>query len=660
MAATAGAIKAGRAYVEAFLDSSKLDKGLQDIRGNLNGFAKQVAAIGGGFLAMGTAIIGPMAAAVKQFADVGSQLDDMAQRTGVSAGALSELSFAAEMSGTSLESLENGLRKMQKSIVDAGSGLSTPIKALERIGVSVEDLQGLSTEEQFLKLAQGVSEIQDPTLRAATAMDLFGKSGTALLPMIAGGVAGIEEMREEARRLGITLSDEDAAAAAEMGDTLDTLTRSLQSVSLALGRELVPLALSLAQRLTEIIPEVRQWVEENGQLINLLAQIGGLLVTVGGGLLAVAAASKAASVAIGGVVIAKNLLLANLYALPIALAGVGIALFIREMTDAAGAAERLNQELDHQRNLLDDLANRRTERQRAILDEIDSIEDEQERSKYILDSMKMAGRAAQVATDDIERLEGDLRRLNDLGPAQGLRESLGMDQDVKAARERARLELAAARQRLKDSERFEKDLAGAFDAPSAKARETAAANEDVEKSLEKMREELETFGMSSAERALRALEELNASEEQLSEARRVQSELAAKEAAERQKAAEQQKQDSIADVFQRLQDEIEDLTFDPLTRDMEKQLRELRRLGASDEQLEEARRLLEKKSALGQTSDDSDPQRQSFSAPGGTFSSLSSQMFTTGGPEDRIANATEETARNTRRLRTGGGLALAE
>jgi len=72
--------------------------------------------------------------------------------------------------------------------------------------VSVEDLAGLSPEQQFKLIADRLAEIEDPTPRAATAMDVFGRSGTKLLAMLSGGAAGIEELQEQARGLGLTIT----------------------------------------------------------------------------------------------------------------------------------------------------------------------------------------------------------------------------------------------------------------------------------------------------------------------------------------------------------------------------------------------------------------------------------------------------------------------
>ena len=59
----------------------------------------------------GAAIIGFGIKAVNSFADAGDAIQKMALRTGFSTEALSELKFAAEQSGASLEDNREGIKE---------------------------------------------------------------------------------------------------------------------------------------------------------------------------------------------------------------------------------------------------------------------------------------------------------------------------------------------------------------------------------------------------------------------------------------------------------------------------------------------------------------------------------------------------------------------
>ena len=183
MTSTQG-IRAGRAFVEIFADDSKLVRGLKAAQAKLKNFGASVRAMGTKLMAAGAAVAAPLAGMSKTFSDMGDHIAKMAARTGISVESLSELAYAADLSGTSLEGLETGVRKMQKTLVNAAAGSSSAQDALKMLGLTIKDLDGMSPEQQFKKIADRISQIEDPTVRAAAAMEVFGRSGTELLPMM--------------------------------------------------------------------------------------------------------------------------------------------------------------------------------------------------------------------------------------------------------------------------------------------------------------------------------------------------------------------------------------------------------------------------------------------------------------------------------------------
>ena len=121
MASTRG-IRAGRAFVELFADDSKLVRGLRAAEGKLKAFGASIRNLGLKMVGLGAAVLTPMLGAAKAFSTMGDQVAKMAKRTGFGVEALSELTFVASQTGTSLEAMETGFRRMQRSIYDAGRG----------------------------------------------------------------------------------------------------------------------------------------------------------------------------------------------------------------------------------------------------------------------------------------------------------------------------------------------------------------------------------------------------------------------------------------------------------------------------------------------------------------------------------------------------------
>ena len=246
---SANAIRAGAAYIELYTHDSRLVRGLARASKRLKAFGTSISTMGFKIAAAGTAMMAPLLGAAKLFASTGDQLEKMRARTGFTAQALSELGFAAEQGGASIDQLDRSLAAMARFSVMVERGLKTSTDLLDMLGVSVDQFKNASPEERFKLLAEALSQVEDETLRAGIALNVFGRSGRELLPMLEGGRASIEALQEEARRLGITLSDEDADAAAALTDAMNRLRRQFKAVVVQIGAALAPVLTELQQNI---------------------------------------------------------------------------------------------------------------------------------------------------------------------------------------------------------------------------------------------------------------------------------------------------------------------------------------------------------------------------------------------------------------------------
>lgn len=189
-----------------------------------------------GATAAGTALFG----LAKSSASTGDNIHKMALRTGASTEALSELAFAAEQSGSDIDTVERGFKGMARTLLNAERGLSTSTDVLSMLGLSIQQLQGLKPEDQFSLIAQKISEVPDATQRAALSMQIFGKAGADLGPLLQEGAGGIAKLRAEASSLGRTITQEEANNAAAFTDSLNRLQSGFASATRNLGSAILP------------------------------------------------------------------------------------------------------------------------------------------------------------------------------------------------------------------------------------------------------------------------------------------------------------------------------------------------------------------------------------------------------------------------------------
>jgi hypothetical protein len=290
-------IKAGRAYVELGIRNSDFVKGLRNASKQLKTFGAGFQKIGVAAMAAGTAIVAPFVAATKQFLDVGDSLDKMRQRTGLSVEALSELDHAAGQSGASLEDVENGVRRMQKTLTDAASGNKAAAEAFLDLGLAVDHLAAMSPEQQFDAIAAAIGKIEDPTRRAALAQEVLGKSGTKLLPMI----EDLGALREEARAMGFTMSGDAAAGAVRLGDMLANLVKTVKFAGFAVAEILVGPLTAAAKTMQTVASTAVRWIKENRQLATTILAVGAGLVAAGAAITGFGLTVAAIGTALGGI-----------------------------------------------------------------------------------------------------------------------------------------------------------------------------------------------------------------------------------------------------------------------------------------------------------------------------------------------------------------------
>ena len=129
--------------------------------------------------------------------DMGGRLNDLSDRTGLAVDRVLLLERAFQNAGVGADSLGPRLNKMQKSIVDAEDGTSKAAYAFVDLGLSLSQLKNLSPEEQLRTIGKAIAAIPDPSQRAATAMEIFGKSGGALNQVFANFDDEVETAKKQ-------------------------------------------------------------------------------------------------------------------------------------------------------------------------------------------------------------------------------------------------------------------------------------------------------------------------------------------------------------------------------------------------------------------------------------------------------------------------------
>jgi hypothetical protein len=287
--------------VELFTDDVNLLKGLDRAGKKLKAWGASMTAAGMKAVHAGIELAKPLWESAKAYAEMGAEMARASQITGVGVEALSQLKHAAEDSGVGFDQLQTGLKKMAKGIYDAARGSPQATQALRTLGLSVRDLQTLSPDKQFELIAEKLSQIPNPTEKAALAMKLFGKAGADLLPLLNQGAAGIANLMHHADELDLTMSSQDAAAALEFDQRLTDLWDVVKMGVFQIGGALAPVLRSVTLAFTSGVQAVRNFIREHQGLIVLAGGITAAILAVGTALIVFGQAMAFAGAALSGV-----------------------------------------------------------------------------------------------------------------------------------------------------------------------------------------------------------------------------------------------------------------------------------------------------------------------------------------------------------------------
>lgn len=212
-----------------------------------------------GLLAGGVGLAG-LTAMVDSVATIGDEIGKTARRVGLSTDALQEFRHAASMSGVGAQEFNGALKKLAVGVgqLKLKSG---PLLALLKQTPKEFQAQfqaAANNEEAFELLIRAMRKIEDPTKRAAFATAAFGESGLKLVHMAEGGETALADMRAEARRLGLVMSEQATKDAEAYGDSMTRLKGSIGSLKVAIGTSLIPILQPMAERLTDIVVANRE------------------------------------------------------------------------------------------------------------------------------------------------------------------------------------------------------------------------------------------------------------------------------------------------------------------------------------------------------------------------------------------------------------------
>jgi len=297
-----------------FKDVGKETEGLSSKLGAL-------IAVAGGVVA-GFASFKTLSSAIDKTQELGSAVSKLTRETGLSEEESSRLLFAFRRVGLDAGSASTAIgifAKKLKGMADEETGFAQKTddsadklaKLSRRLGELNTELAGAKTPEQVQKITNRIADLNDeitdlhrspapkgmiallqdlginamdaagnirpisallPELadrfkampagleKSALAMQLFGRGGKDMLPLLNLGSEGLAEMAEMADKLGVTLTGENVAAIKKYSGAQREMGEALGGLKIAIGLELMPILTTLTQFFIDAQPTIREFI----------------------------------------------------------------------------------------------------------------------------------------------------------------------------------------------------------------------------------------------------------------------------------------------------------------------------------------------------------------------------------------------------------------
>lgn len=217
-----------------------------------------------------TAALAGTVALVNRTAEQIDLLAKTSDKLGITVAALQKLEFQASLTGVSSEKLSQTLQRMTRGISEAAVGTGTAQKALKELNLDAEELNKLSPDKSFNRIAKAFKNISNQSDKVRLAMQIFGREGVSLVNTMN---ADLEATGRRFDELGLSITQSQAKAVEAFNDSKDVLGRVLNGFA-------EQLTVKLSPAFTFLIDKITQMVVDFGGMGKVAEKVSDIMLSV--------------------------------------------------------------------------------------------------------------------------------------------------------------------------------------------------------------------------------------------------------------------------------------------------------------------------------------------------------------------------------------------
>lgn len=248
--------------VNFIAQTARFENGVKKAKAELGSFGKVAEKAFKGAAAGVAVMTGALTLLVKQSLQVADEQRKIARALETSQGTVAALGLAAELSGVQQEKMFAALKRGQKSITDARNGMVQQKRAIDALGLSIDDLLKLPIEQQFSTLLSSLSKVENATERAGIGFYIFGEQGANLVDQLALGEDGFDGFIKKVNEFGIALTEKQTKAIEDANDSVSLMNKAFAGLGNQLAARVAPVMQDVAEAITSITVRVTQAIPQ--------------------------------------------------------------------------------------------------------------------------------------------------------------------------------------------------------------------------------------------------------------------------------------------------------------------------------------------------------------------------------------------------------------
>lgn len=275
---------------QAGKSTGEVSKGAQSAAKDTEGAAKGIKG-SSAKMAAGLAIAaGGAVIAKKAFGFMQSAADDAAalnkatiglsRTTGFDAKTASGWVSMSKERGIQTSKLQVSLGTLSRRLTSAGAGSKTAAKSFSQLGLDANNLLALPPDLRMGMIADSFKALPDGANKTALAMQLFGRSGRNMIPIMNLGAKGIHEQLQAMDKYGLTIDASGIKKQKELIQSQREMKAAMEGVKLQIGQALIPILGTLAAKIVPVAQAFNQMITRFPALVPIIIGLGAAFATL--------------------------------------------------------------------------------------------------------------------------------------------------------------------------------------------------------------------------------------------------------------------------------------------------------------------------------------------------------------------------------------------